>query len=104
MRKAFFPLLVFVAGALVGPLLYWVMPLLPRYDLFYYGVGPLIWPVQLIRLLMDFLGTSNDVLLVGFNVLLFVIVGMGIVAPAFNTLLFVFSGACLGASVIILVF
>jgi hypothetical protein len=102
MRKAFFPLLVFVGGALVGPLLYWVMPLLPRYDLFYYGVGPLIWPVQLIGPLMDFLGTSNDALLVGLNVLLYAIVGMGIVAAARNTLLFFFSGAVLGAGVIIL--
>jgi len=51
---------------------------------------------------MDFLGTSNDVVLVGFNVLLYAVVGMGIVAAARNTLLFVFSGAVLGAGVIIL--
>jgi hypothetical protein len=94
--------LVFVGGALVGPLLYWVMPLLPRYDLLYYGVGPLIWPVQLIGPLMDLLGTSNEAVLVGLNVLLYTMVGSGIVAAAREPQQCLFSGALLGVGVIIL--
>jgi len=99
MQKIFLPLLVFVGGAFAGPLLYWAMP---QYDLFYYGLGPLIWPVQLIGSLMDSLRADNYVVLVGLNVLIYAIVGIGIVAAARNTRLLFFSGALLEAGVAIL--
>src|SRR5882672_12910304 len=102
MRKAFFPLLVFVGGALVGPLLYWIMPLLPRYDLFYYGVGPLIWPVQVIGPLMDFFGTDNYIVLVGLNVVLYTLVGLGVVAAACKTALLWFASGLVAAGVALL--
>jgi hypothetical protein len=100
--KVFLPLLVFVGGSFVGPLLYWVMPLLPRYDLLYYGVGPLIWPVQLIGPLMDVLGTDNYVLVVGLNVLLYAIVGMGIVVAAGNKLRLLLAATLLEIVIVIL--
>jgi hypothetical protein len=102
MLKVFLPLLVFVGGSFVGPLLYWVMPLLPRYDLLYYGVGPLIWPVQLIGPLMDVLGTDNYVLVVGLNVLLYAIVGMGIVVAAGNKLRLLLAATLLEIVIVIL--
>src|SRR5260370_20245175 len=92
MKTIYVPLLVFVSGAFVGPLLYWMMPLLPRYDLFYYGVGPLIWPVQVIGPLMDFFGTDKYVVLVFLNVALYSLVGMGIVAAVRKTVLLWFRG------------
>ncbi len=85
MQKISLPLLAFMGAAFIGPLLYWVMP---PYDLFYYGVGPLIWPVQLIGPLMDSLRADNYVALVGLNVFLYAIVGIVFVAAARNTLLF----------------
>jgi len=99
MRKMYLPLLVFVGGAFVGPLLYWVIP---PYDLFYYGVGPLIWPSQLIEPLRDLLGVENYAALVGLNVFLYAIVGIVIVAAARNTRLLLFCGAVLETGVIIL--
>jgi hypothetical protein len=102
MRKVILPLLVFVGGALVGPLLYRVMPLLPKYDLLYYGIGPLIWPAQLIGPLMDLLGTSKEVAVVGLNVLLYTVIGGGIVAAAREPRWCLFAGALLGLGVTIL--
>ena len=102
MQNKYLPLLVFVVGAFIGPLLYSVMPLLPRYDLFYYGVGPLIWPIQLIGPLMDFIGTDNYVVLVGMNVLLYTVVGTGMVLAAHKTRPLVFAGALLEMGVIVL--
>jgi hypothetical protein len=99
MQKIYFPLLVFMGGAFIGPLLYWVMP---PYDLFYYGVGPLIWPVQLIGPLMDSLRADNYVALVSLNVLLYAIVGIVFVATARKTRLLLFFCAVLGVGVIIL--
>lgn len=99
MPKIYLPLLVFVSGAFIGPLLYWAIP---PYDLFYYGVGPLIWPVQLIGPFLDFLRPDNYVALVGLNVFLYSIVGIAIVAAARKTRLLLFSGAVLEAGVIIL--
>jgi hypothetical protein len=95
-------LLVFVTGSFVGPLLYWVMPLLPLYDLLYYGVGPLIWPVQLIGPLMDVLGTDNYVVVVGLNVLLYAVVGMGIVVAAGNKLRLLLAATLLEIGIVIL--
>jgi hypothetical protein len=103
MRKPLlFPLLVFVGGAFAGPILYWVMPLLPRYDLLYYGVGPLIWPIQLIGPLMGVLGTENYFVLVGLNVLLYTIVGAGVVVAAPNKRLLLLSGTLLESGIVIL--
>jgi hypothetical protein len=99
MQKIYVPLLAFTGGAFIGPLLYWV---LPPYDLFYYGVGPLIWPVQLIGPLMDSLRADNYVALVGLNIFLYAIVGIVIVAAARKAHLLLLSGAVLGAGVIIL--
>ena len=99
MQKIYLPLLVFVGGAFIGPLLYWVMP---PYNLFYYGVGPLIWPIQLLGPLMDSLRADNYVALVGLNVFLYAIVGIVIVAAARKTRLLILFGAVLGAGVIIL--
>jgi hypothetical protein len=92
MTRPYLSLLVFVGGAFVGPLLYWSMPLLPRSDLFYYGVGPLIWPVQVIGPVMEFFGTDEYIVLVGLNVVLYTIVGAGIVAAARKATLFLFAG------------
>src|SRR5260221_1124443 len=89
MKRPYLSLLVFVGGAFVGPLLYWVMPL---YDWFYYGVGPLIWPVQVIGPMMEFLGTDKYVVLVGLNVVLYTIVGAGIVAATRKATLLLFAG------------
>src|SRR5713101_1676308 len=99
MKRPHLSLLVFMGGAFIGPLLYWVMP---PYDLFYYGVGPLIWPVQLIGPLMDSLRAGNYVALVGLNVFLYAIVGIVFVATARKTRLLLFSCAVLGAGVTIL--
>jgi|SRR5690242_3319114 len=99
MRKIYIPLLVFVVGAFIGPLLYWV---LPPYDLFYYGVGPLIWPVHLFAPLMDSLRATNYVALVSLNVFLYAIVGMVIVAAARKTPLLLVSGTTLEVGVIAL--
>src|SRR5690242_6750244 len=103
MRKPLLlPLLVFVGGAFAGPLLYWVMPLLPRYDLLYYGVGPLIWPIQLIGPLMGVLGTENYFLLVGLNVLLYATVGTGVVVAAPDKRLLLLAGTLLEIGIVIL--
>jgi hypothetical protein len=101
-RNTLLPALVFVAGAFIGPLLYWVMPLLPRYDIFYYGVGPLIWPTQLSGPAMDFLGSSNMFVLVGLNVLLYSVVGLGVGAAVRNTRLLLLLAAAIGIGVITL--
>ena len=78
------------------------MPVLPRYDLLYYGVGPLIWPVQLIGPLMGVLGTDNYVVLVCMNVLLYTITGTAVVMAARNNRHLLFAGALLEAGVVIL--
>src|SRR6266852_1738453 len=102
MRKMHLPLLVFVGGAFVGPLLYWAMPLLPRYDLLYYGVGPLIWPVQVIGPLMGALQTDNYIVLVGLNVLLYAIVGAWIVVSTRSKWHLLFASALLEIGIVIL--
>jgi hypothetical protein len=101
MRKTLLPACVFVAGGFVGPMLYWVMPLLPRYDMLYYGVGPLIWPTQLSGPVMDLFGSSNMFVLVGLNVLLYGAVGLGVAAIVRNTRLLLSLAAVIGVGVII---
>ena len=102
MAKTLLPALVFVAGAFVGPMLYWVMPLLPRYDIFYYGVVPLIWPTQLSGPVMHLFGSSNMFVLVGLNVLLYSAVGLALAAAVRNTRLLLSLAAAIALGVIVL--
>jgi len=75
---------------------------MPLYDLFYYGVGPLIWPVQVIGSIMEFLGTDKYFVLVSLNVVLYPIVGAGIVAAARKAVLLLFAGGLVEAGVALL--
>jgi hypothetical protein len=102
MRKVLLPALIFVGGGFVGPVLYWVMPLLPRYDIFYYGVGPLIWPTQLSGPIVDFFGLSNMFVLVALNVLLYGVVGLVLAVAMRNTRLLLLLAAVIGIGVIAL--
>lgn len=102
MTRLFPPLLVFVGGSFVGPILYWAMPMMPRPDLLYYGVGPLIWPALLIAPIADALGTASYALVFGLNIVLYAIVGAGIVLATRDRRLFILAGILLESGVVIL--
>ena len=102
MKRFALPLLVFASGGLVGPCLYAIMPVLPEPELLYYGVGPLIWPVQVIGPIVEFIGTYSYIALVAINILLFTVLGTAIVAAMKKTSLLVLASVFLEGGVIVM--
>lgn len=102
MKRFTLPLLVFASGGLVGPFLYAIMPVLPEPELLYYGVGPLIWPVEVIGPIVEFIGAYSYVAIVAINILLFTLLGTAIVAAMRKRSLLVLASVLLEGGVIVM--
>lgn len=70
--------------------------------MFYYGVGPLIWPTQLSGPIMDFFGSNDILVLVGLNVLLYGAVGLVIAVAVRDVRLLLSLALIIGIGVITL--